>query len=414
MVLKDGRLLPLVFREELWYRGRRVVKEYRFDYENGLMEYWRATDNQKSGKRWEVPLKEPIYDLLSLLYNFRIGAFGPLTGGQTLRVKTIPTPAPEELIINLGPETDQGRKVMLTVREKSGNERGPFFIYVGPPMGAADGLDQGAGVRQAYRPVAGSRRHNAAGPTAAGRAAASGQAGIEVRQTVSPVRPLNRKPRPAAGTAPAVPGRARRRGRLWGLALFTLALLSPAGTAAGETWLEDLHFSVDVLMMRDAVRARLTFQDLGDGKYRAEISGELQGALKALGGERRDQYRTDMAWRHGRLLPLVYREESRRREKAPSEGIPVRLRPGQTGDVAGKGRENGAQVGDSPDRGHIRSLKRLLQLPPGTAGPHPGRPGIQSGRHSVSQARRDGSAHRSGDPPGPEGDDIRNRPGSQE
>lgn len=132
MVLKDGRLLPLVFREELWYRGRRVVKEYRFDYEKGLMEYWRSTDNQKSGKRWEVPLKEPIYDLLSLLYNFRIGAFGPLTGGQTLRVKTIPTPAPEELIINLGPETDQGRKVMLTVREKSGNERGPFFIYVGP------------------------------------------------------------------------------------------------------------------------------------------------------------------------------------------------------------------------------------------------------------------------------------------
>ncbi len=132
---------------------------------------------------------------------------------------------------------------------------------------------------------------------------------------MSPVRPLNRKPRPAAGTAPAVPGRARRRGRLWGLALFTLALLAPVGTAAGETWLEDLHFSVDVLMLRDAVRVRLTFQDLGDGKYRAEISGELQGALKAIGGERRDQYRTDMAWRHGRLLPLVYREESRRRKK---------------------------------------------------------------------------------------------------
>ncbi len=132
MTLRDGRLQPLVYREELRLGGRRVVKEYRFDYHQGLMEYWRKTDDHDMEKRWQVPLKEPVYDPLSLFYNFRMGAFGPLDGGETIKVQTIPTPDPEELIINLGPETGQGRKVMLTVREQSGKERGPYFFYVGP------------------------------------------------------------------------------------------------------------------------------------------------------------------------------------------------------------------------------------------------------------------------------------------
>lgn len=131
MILKDGRLLPLVYREEIQVGGRRVVKEYRFDYQKGLLEYWRQTENQESVKKWQIPLKEPVYDSLSLFYNMRLGVFGPLAAGETLRVPTIPTPEPQEMILEMGPQTGQGRKIMLTIRGKSA-DGGPYFIYVGP------------------------------------------------------------------------------------------------------------------------------------------------------------------------------------------------------------------------------------------------------------------------------------------
>jgi hypothetical protein len=131
MILRDGRLLPLVYREEIQVEGRHVVKEYRFDYQKGLLAYWRQTENQESVKKWQIPLKEPVYDSLSLFYNMRLGVFGPLPGGETLKVQTIPTPEPQEMIIDLGPQTGQGRKVMLTIRGKSA-DWGPYFIYVGP------------------------------------------------------------------------------------------------------------------------------------------------------------------------------------------------------------------------------------------------------------------------------------------
>jgi hypothetical protein len=130
MILRDGRLLPLVYREEIQVGGRHVVKEYRFDYQKGVLAYWRQTENQQSVKKWQIPLKEPVYDALSLFYNIRLGVFGPLAGGETLRVPTIPTPEPQEIVLALGPQTGQGRKVMLTIRGKSAD--GVYFIYVGP------------------------------------------------------------------------------------------------------------------------------------------------------------------------------------------------------------------------------------------------------------------------------------------
>jgi hypothetical protein len=93
--------------------------------------------------------------------------------------------------------------------------------------------------------------------------------------------------------------------------LAALALPGWAGTGA-EAVLEDLRYKVDVVAWPDAVRARLTFKSLGEGKYCAEVSGEPQGALKTLSGERRDSYRTEMVWLQGKLMPVVYREESRR------------------------------------------------------------------------------------------------------
>jgi hypothetical protein len=131
MVFRDGRFQPLVYREEIRLGGRHVVKEYRFDYEKGRLAYWRQRGGQKIAQIWQVPLKEPVYDPLSLFYNIRTGAFGPLAAGETLRVQTIPRPEPQEMVIQLGPETDQGRKVMVTVREKSGEAQGPYFIYAG-------------------------------------------------------------------------------------------------------------------------------------------------------------------------------------------------------------------------------------------------------------------------------------------
>jgi len=132
MILKNGRLQPLIFREKFQKDGHRVVKEYRFDYQNNRLECWRQSDERPSTREWQVPLKEAVYDPLSLFYNIRMGAFGPLTAGETWRFQTIPTPDPEEIVLSLGPDTGQIRKVMLTVREKSGHERGPYFFQVGP------------------------------------------------------------------------------------------------------------------------------------------------------------------------------------------------------------------------------------------------------------------------------------------
>ena len=112
--------------------------------------------------------------------------------------------------------------------------------------------------------------------------------------------------------------RGRNRPLRWGwLALIILTAFCVPGRANidGDSLLEDLHYRVDVLIWRDAARARLTLKSLGTGRYQAEVSGGPRGVLKTISGDRRDSYRTDMVWRDGRLLPLVYREESRRQGK---------------------------------------------------------------------------------------------------
>lgn len=93
---------------------------------------------------------------------------------------------------------------------------------------------------------------------------------------------------------------------------------SPVGAAASSTSgavVEDLKYRVDIWVLGDAARGRLTLKSLGSGRYQAELSGEPQGLLKLLSGERRDSYQTEMIYDHGRLRPVVYREESRRRGK---------------------------------------------------------------------------------------------------
>lgn len=134
MVLEQGRLKPLVFREEFQAKGHHVRKEYRFDYSRGLIELWRGEDQQEPVKEWQVPLQKQVYDPLSLFYNLRLGTFGPLTAGETLRVAVVPTPETREIVLHIGPEAAEGRKVMLEVAGKGAESAvaGPYFLFASP------------------------------------------------------------------------------------------------------------------------------------------------------------------------------------------------------------------------------------------------------------------------------------------
>ncbi|MBU4231065.1 MAG: DUF3108 domain-containing protein [Proteobacteria bacterium] len=132
MVLREGRLVPLVYREEFVNQGQHVLKEYRFDHEHGRLSLWRRADGGDPVKKWEVPLKDPVYDLLTLFYQVRLGAFGPLPGGATLRVMVLPTPAPQAMAFMIGPVTEMGRKVMLDYRPPDSNTVDQYFIFLSP------------------------------------------------------------------------------------------------------------------------------------------------------------------------------------------------------------------------------------------------------------------------------------------
>jgi hypothetical protein len=132
MVLRQGRFVPLVYREEFMNGGKQVRKEYRFDYERSRLSLWRRTGDGEMRQSWELPLKGPVYDLLTLFYNVRLGALGPLLGGATLRVAVLPSPQPQELAFRIGPVTDQGRKIMLDVRQPESTSVDHYFIYLNP------------------------------------------------------------------------------------------------------------------------------------------------------------------------------------------------------------------------------------------------------------------------------------------
>jgi hypothetical protein len=132
MVLREGRLLPLVYREEFISKGQHILKEYRFDHERGRVSLWRQAAGGDKVKEWEVPLKGPVYDPLSLFYNVRLGAFGPLPGGSTLKVMMLPTPAPREMVFVIGAVTEMGRKVMLDHHRSESKAVNQYFFYLSP------------------------------------------------------------------------------------------------------------------------------------------------------------------------------------------------------------------------------------------------------------------------------------------
>jgi hypothetical protein len=132
MVHREGRLVPLVYREELFTKGQRVLKEYRFDHENGRLSLWRRADGGDMVRQWEVPLNGPVYDPLSLLYNVRLGTFGPLPSGATLKVMVLSTLKPQEMVFVVGPVSEMGRNVTMERRRGKSKAVSHYFCHLSP------------------------------------------------------------------------------------------------------------------------------------------------------------------------------------------------------------------------------------------------------------------------------------------
>lgn len=135
MVLQDGRLLPVVYREECRYRGKTRLKEYRFDYDQNRVELWQLKEGKGLVRKWDTVLQGPMHDPLSAFYNCRLGMMGPLREGETIKITGIPYPKPEEMEVRIGPETRQGRKAMVTIRNAVfADERGVILAYLDGKM----------------------------------------------------------------------------------------------------------------------------------------------------------------------------------------------------------------------------------------------------------------------------------------
>mgnify|MGYP001049728752 CR=1 FL=1 len=132
MVYRDGRLQPVVYREEFQEKGQKILKEYRFDYDHSRLTLWRQVDGGENLKEWEVPLTGPVYDLLSLFYNVRLDALGPAPGGASLRVMILPDPKPRELVFHIGGVTDEGLKVMVDSASPGGGDADQYFMFLNP------------------------------------------------------------------------------------------------------------------------------------------------------------------------------------------------------------------------------------------------------------------------------------------
>jgi len=132
MIHREGRLVPLIYREEFITKGKRVVKEYRFDHKRGLLSLMVQTEGSEAVKKWEVPLKSPVYDFLSLFYNVRLGVFGPLPACSTLKVMLLSTQAPQEMVFVIGLVTGMVRKVTLDHCRAESKQVKQYFCYLNP------------------------------------------------------------------------------------------------------------------------------------------------------------------------------------------------------------------------------------------------------------------------------------------
>jgi hypothetical protein len=131
MICRQGRLMPLVYREESRKKGQRHLKEYRFNYDQGVLELWQLKEGKGLVRKWHMALEGPIYDPLSAFYNCRLGLMGPIREGQTFKMEGIPYPKPEEIEVRIGGESAQGLKIMIAINNKAfDRDRGVIFAYL--------------------------------------------------------------------------------------------------------------------------------------------------------------------------------------------------------------------------------------------------------------------------------------------
>ena len=84
---------------------------------------------------------------------------------------------------------------------------------------------------------------------------------------------------------------------------------APTAAAARSEAREDLHYQVSLGPWDDVARVHLTLKELQPGRYLAEFSGAAQGMWRLLSRWLPERYQSEMVYREGRLVPLVYREE---------------------------------------------------------------------------------------------------------
>jgi hypothetical protein len=131
MVWRNQRLLPLIYREESWRRGKRRLKEYRFDYSRNRLELWEWHEGKGLSKKWHTDLTDQVYDPLSAFYNCRLGVIGPAREGEVSTIQGIPYPRPEAMEVRLGAENQDGRQVMLSlINPVFQDSRGVVFANV--------------------------------------------------------------------------------------------------------------------------------------------------------------------------------------------------------------------------------------------------------------------------------------------
>jgi hypothetical protein len=131
MIWREGRLVPLVYREESWRHGKHELKEYRFDYPRARLSMWQWQKDKGLRKKWQTALQEQVYDPLSAFYNCRLKLLGPTHEGETSIIPGIPYPRPEIVEVRLGPETKDGRQAMVSlVNPVFDDYRGVVFAMI--------------------------------------------------------------------------------------------------------------------------------------------------------------------------------------------------------------------------------------------------------------------------------------------
>lgn len=132
MVLSQGKFLPVVYREESQHRNKKHLNEYRFDYEKKVVELYKWDKGKKAlTKRWQTELSGPMYDALTFYYNQRLVGMSFGKQGETLKFQGIPYPKPEDIVLRIGADSPEGRKIMVTLDNRIfENERNQVYAFL--------------------------------------------------------------------------------------------------------------------------------------------------------------------------------------------------------------------------------------------------------------------------------------------